>query len=285
MEVEEIRVQRILTRSSGYLLNVSSHSLNPYRGCSLGQSLCGVACYVQHNPFVTRGRPWGSFLEAKVNAAERYGLEAEGERRWARRKGLPFSLFLASSTDPFLPQEARLGITASLLQAFLQSPPDVLIVQTHSALVVNAQQALVQLSRRCQLRVHITVEGDRERLTGLPPPGFSLERRLQAAQQLHQAGLRVVATLAPLFPLENPQTFFRRLGECVSAVVIDHFIGGDGSPGGHRTRRTRLPAAMESVHPGSTRLDYQDAVVQWARQYFPGQVGVGSAGFAGQYLP
>ena len=72
MELRETKVKRILTRSSGFLKTVCSHSLQPYRGCAFGNALCGVACYVQHNRWLTRGEPWGSFLEARVNAAECY---------------------------------------------------------------------------------------------------------------------------------------------------------------------------------------------------------------------
>mgnify|MGYP006147248219 CR=1 FL=1 len=47
---------------------VASHSLQPYRGCALGNSLCGVGCYVRHSWYTTRGRKWGSFVEARTNA-------------------------------------------------------------------------------------------------------------------------------------------------------------------------------------------------------------------------
>jgi len=63
-------IRQILTRTSGFLKTVSSHSLQPYRGCALGNSLCGVGCYVQHNAYLTLGQPWGSFVEARTNAAD-----------------------------------------------------------------------------------------------------------------------------------------------------------------------------------------------------------------------
>jgi len=269
----------VLTRSSGYLRSVCSHSLNPYVGCSLGKSLCGVACYVQHNVFVTRGRPWGSFLEARVNAAEAYRRDFARERRWAGQ----MSIFMASATDPFPPQEASAGISRAVLESMLELPPHRLILQTHSALVARYADLLVALNRVCDLRIHLSVESDRERLPGLPPPAYSVERRLQAAQSLRQHGLSLTATLSPLLPLQDPANFFRRLQDCVDSVVVDHFIGGDGSPQGSRTWRTPLPAIMEQILPGSTSLAYRDQVVEWAREYFPGRVGVGQAGFAGCY--
>jgi DNA repair photolyase len=277
-------VKRILTRAGGYLRDVCSHSLQPYRGCSFGRSLCGVGCYVQHNAWLTRGAPWGSFLEARVNAPEAYAAEHAGERRWARRARGAFGVFLSSSTDPFLPQERVWGVTARLLAAMTEAPPDALIVQTHSPDVARAAPRLRALAARCELRVHLSIESDRDRLPGLPPPSAPVARRLAAAAALRAAGLRTVVTVAPLLPLRDPTGFFRRVADAADAVVIDHFVGGDGSPDGRRTARTPLPAAMERVLPGSSELAYRDRVVAIARELMPGRVGVGRDGFAGRYL-
>ena len=72
--------------------------------------------------------------------------------------------------------------------------------------------------------------------------------------------------------------------EYADAVVIDHYVGGDGSPDGSRTARTPLPAAMERALPGSSELAYRDRIVAIAREVLPGRVGVGRDGFAGRYL-
>ena len=70
LELRRVSIGKVLTRTGGYLRGVTSHSLQPYRGCTLGGSLCGVACYVRANPWVTGGREWGRFLEVRV--ANRY---------------------------------------------------------------------------------------------------------------------------------------------------------------------------------------------------------------------
>jgi DNA repair photolyase len=281
--VRTVRVGKILTRSSGYLTGVTSHSLQPYRGCTYGRSLCGVACYVQHHVWVTRGRPWGSFLEARENAAESYRESAAAERRWARRARGGFSIFLSSATDPFVPQERKLGITRALLDAMADDPPDALVVQTHVAEVARECIRLRALASRCALRVHVSIESDRDRLPGLPPPAATVARRLDALRTLREAGVFAVATVAPLLPIADPPGFFRRVGACADAVVIDHFVGGDGTPDGGRTLRTALPGVMETVSPGSTRLAYRDEIAAAARAEMPGRVGVGHDGFAGHY--
>ena len=93
MRIRRVRVKSILTRTGGYLRGVASHSLQPYRGCTYGNSLCGVGCYVQHNGFVTRGQAWGAFLDVRDNAAEAYARQAKTERAWAHRRGDRFARF------------------------------------------------------------------------------------------------------------------------------------------------------------------------------------------------
>lgn len=283
LAITEVTVENVLTRTTGFLRSVSSHSLQPYRGCTFGRSLCGVGCYVQHSPWVTKGRAWGSFLEVRTNAADAYRASAARERAWAHRDGGRFAIFLSSATDPFVPQEARYGVTRGVLEAMLDDPPDELILQTHGDRVARAADLCSALARRCDLRVHISVESDLDRLPGLPRPAASVEARLTAAAQLRARGIRVVVTVSPLFPIAEPERFFMRIAEVADAVVIDHFIEGDGSREGARTLRTRLPDAMAAVDPASTSLSYRDGIVAAAREVMPGRVGVSAHGFAGIY--
>ena len=277
-------VRSILTRSSGYLKTVCSHSLQPYRGCSFGRSLCGVGCYVRHNPFVTRGDEWGSFLEVRENAAAAYLSLCDRERRWARASRGRFGVFMSSATDPFVPHERRFGITRSVLHAMIEKPPDELIIQTHSHLAARYLDIFSELSRCCSLRIHISIESDRDRLPGLPPPASSVARRFEAAACLRESGIHVVITVAPLLPIADPDAFFQRVSDCADAGVIDHFIGGDGTADGARTLRTSLPEAIAAVDPACLTIAYRDAIVLKALERMPGRVGVGIDGFAGRLL-
>lgn len=283
VDVTQVEVRNILTRTGGYLRTVASHSLQPYRGCTFGNSLCGVGCYVQHNAWVTRGRPWGGFLEVRTNAAEVYRATFERESRWARRTHDAFSIFCSSATDPFVPQERQFGITAALLQAMLAEPPDTLILQTHTHRILDQLAAITALSAHCRLRVHVSIESDRDRLPGLPPSASSVERRLAACAELRRAGVFTVVTVAPLLPIIAPQRFFERIADVADAVVIDHYIGGDGSPNGARTLRTRLPDAIAAIDPEAVTLEYRERMIEIARRAMPGRVGVSESGFAGLY--
>ena len=283
LEIVETTVKNVLTRTTGFLRTVTSHSLQPYRGCTFGNSLCGAGCYVRHNGHVTRGRAWGGFLDVRTNAAESYRLNRDREARWARKGGGRFSIFCSSSTDPFLPQERKYGVTESLLEAMIDAPPDLLVLQTHTHRVADYLPLLLRLGERCELRVHVSIETDRDAIPGLPPHASPVERRFEACGRLKSAGLRTVVTVAPLLPIEDPRCFFRRIADVADAVVIDHFIEGDGSPEGQRTQRTALPAAMKEIDPASVTLEYRDRMAAVAREFLPGCVGVNIDGFAGRY--
>src|SRR5512145_3016343 len=106
MGMELVQIGRILTRTCGFLGSVVSHTLQPYRGCAFGRSLCGVGCYARHNWWLTRGRPWGEFVEVRVNAPQAYRKEYQTERSFAHKRG-KFGIFLSSSTEPFQPAEQK----------------------------------------------------------------------------------------------------------------------------------------------------------------------------------
>ena len=282
MQINLIQSKAILTRSSGYLQGVCSHSLNPYSGCGYGLSSCGEGCYVRFNQWLTKGRKWGTFVDVKTNAGELYIQTAEKEKNWAHKRSTPFTIFMSSSTDPWQPVEKKYRVTRTVLQSMLTLPPDALILQTHSSNILDDQDILLELSQLCTLRIHLSIEGDIDHLPGLPPPPCNIEQRIAALEILSSLGLKTVACLSPLYPLKDPNLFFDRLKSAgASAVIIDHFIEGDGSVKGSRTLQTRLPDAMRNIREDSINLSYRDTIVTIARDYLP--VGVSARGFAGHY--
>src|SRR4029078_1184193 len=73
-QYEERLAKSILTPTGGFL-NSYTHSLNPYEGCAFGgETARGPGCpycYVRELPVAKfAGRPWGSWVRAKTNAAE-----------------------------------------------------------------------------------------------------------------------------------------------------------------------------------------------------------------------
>jgi DNA repair photolyase len=243
----------ILTATGGFL-DGFTHTLNPYRGCSYARGLCGVYCYASETRYgKDRAEPWGSYLVAKEGAAALYRDEA----RRLRERGKPPRIFCSSVTDPYVPQERSLLITRSILEAMLETPPELLVLQTRSPLVVRDLDLLAKLRERARVVVQLTVETDRDRIEGLPPHATPLCGRLGALDELRAAGLPLVAVVSPLLPLEDERAFAATLASKADAVILDHWLLGDVSKAGARTKRRRahapltLPEALERAGFGA----------------------------------
>jgi DNA repair photolyase len=249
----------ILTPTGGFLKAGYTHTLNPYSGCSFANGLCGVFCYAQHNGWVTRGRPWGLY-GAKAEATALYARDHDRLRRPRRGAPRPLRIYMASSTDPYLPQEATLGVTRGLLEAMLERAPDVLVVQTRSPLVARDLDLLVALSARCAVWLSMTVETDQDPVPGLPRHATPIARRLEALEAFRAAGVPTQAAVSPVLPIGDLPGFAARLDAACDRVIVDHYLLGDGSHG-LRTRRTPfVDLLVAGGHERWTRLEVLEEV-------------------------
>lgn len=234
----------LLTETSGFLGSGYTHTINLYQGCSFAHSLCGAFCYAQHNIWVTKGRPWG-FYGVKRDVCEAYCREYDFMKRPHRGQLKPLRIYMSSSTDPYPPQEHRLRLAQSLLRVMLNRPPDLLVIQSHNTLVARDLDLVQELSRRCELWVSLTVETDRERIPGFPSHASSPHKRIAALRAFRERGVLTQAAVSPLLPLDDPEQFARDLNEACDRVIIDHYLIGDGSSNGLRTKRTIFPQLLE----------------------------------------
>ena len=234
----------ILTPTSGFLAAGYTHTINVYQGCAFAGSLCGTYCYAQHNRWITRGRPWGLY-GAKRQVREAYRRDYDRIKRPRRGDPRPLKIYMSSSTDPYLPQEKTLRLTRSLLEAMRDRPPDVLVIQSHHTLVDRDIDLIAELSTRCELWVSLTVETDMDPVPGFPPHASPPARRLSTLATFRARGIPTQAAVSPLLPLADPEAFARQLDAACDRVIVDHYLIGDGSPNGWRTRRTSLADRLE----------------------------------------
>jgi DNA repair photolyase len=230
---------------SGY-----THTINAYQGCSFATALCGTFCYAQHNRWITEGRPWALY-GAKRHVRDAYRREFARIREPRTGAPRPLSIYMSSSTDPYLPQEARLGLTRSLLCEMCERPPDVLVVQTHHTLVARDLEVISELAGKCELWISITVETDMERVPGFPPHASPPSRRIETLNKFRARGVLTQATISPLLPLADPESFARELDAACDRVIVDHYLIGDGSPNGWRTRKTSFCERLEHAGFGA----------------------------------
>lgn len=224
IEIQRKTPKSILTPASGYLTGYT-HTLNPYLGCAFACSYC----YVRRMPVALfRKQEWGTWVDVKEMASELLRKELAK----AKKKG-PVTIFMSSSTDPYQPIEYKERVTRTLLEVMVQEQPDFLFVQTRSPLVTRDIDLFQQLKDR--IRISVTVETDLEEIRkAFTPAAPPISARLQALNQLAEAGLPVQATVSPVLPFSKE--FPGKLASIVNRVCIDDFFMGDGS-GGKRTEQ------------------------------------------------
>lgn len=236
----------LLTQTSGFLKEGFTHTINLHQGCAFAGALCGTFCYAQHNPWITKGRPWALY-GTKRHIRETYRRDYDRQKRPRRGPPRPLKLYMSSSTDPYLPQESSLGLTRALLAEMVQRPPDVLMLQSHSTLISRDKELIRQLSAQCELWVSLTIETDMETVPGFPRHAFSPAARLATLQEFRAAGIRTQATLSPLLPLADPRGFAGQLDAACERIILDHYLLGDGSKNGLRTKRTSFVQRLEQA--------------------------------------
>jgi DNA repair photolyase len=236
----------ILTPTGGFLAAGYTHTINVYQGCAFAGALCGMYCYAQHNRWITRGRAWGLY-GAKRRVREAYRRDHDRIKRSRRGEPGPLKIYMSSSTDPYIPQEKSLRLTRALLEEMVDRPPDVLVIQSHHTMVDRDIDLIADLSTRGEVWVSLTVETDMDRVPGLPPHASPPARRLTVLAAFRARGISTQATISPLLPLADPLGFARRLDAACDRVILDHYLIGDGSPGGWRTRKSGFPERLAAA--------------------------------------
>ena len=171
-------------------------SINPYRGCEHGCIYCYARpthCYLGHSA----GLDFETRLYAKTNAAELL------EKELARPGYVPKTIALGAVTDPYQPIERTLRITRSLLEVLERTGHPVGIV-TKSAGILGDLDILVRMAERRLVKVAISVTTlDRALARSMEPRAATPPRRLEAIEQLAEAGVPVTVMVAPIVPALN----------------------------------------------------------------------------------
>ncbi|KUG15767.1 radical sam domain protein [hydrocarbon metagenome] len=179
--VQEVRAKSILSRSKIY-----PYVVNPYTGCQHGCSYC----YARFMKRVTGHRePWGDFVDVKVNAPELLRNEI---RRKSRGR-----VWISGVCDPYQPLEEKYRLTRQCL-AILVGNNWPVIIQTRSPLVLRDID-IIREAADIEVGLSITTADDDIKKLFEPraPP---IPDRIQALDELHRAGIRTYAMIAPVLP-------------------------------------------------------------------------------------
>jgi DNA repair photolyase len=181
MIVREIYARSILSKSKIY-----DYTINAYTGC---QHACAY-CYARFMKRTTGHiEAWGEFVDVKINASEL--LQKEINKKTQGR------VWISGVCDAYQPLEAKYELTRKCLEILVEHEWPITI-QTKSPLVLRDVDVL---SRASDIEVGFTITTANDNVRRLfesnAPP---IEARIKALDELHKAGIRTFAMIAPMLP-------------------------------------------------------------------------------------
>ncbi len=200
--------RRIISRNDSPDLGFD-RSLNPYQGCEHG---C-VYCYARPS-HAYNGLGAGLDFETRIfskptaPALLRAELSAPGYA--------PETLVIGGNTDPYQPAERLLGITRGVLQVLdAFGHPTGLITKGRG--ILRDLDVLASMASRDLVRVAVSVTTLDPLLSRtLEPRAAPPEARLAVIRRLLEAGVPVIAMVAPVIPAVNDAEI-----ESILAAVVD----------------------------------------------------------------
>jgi DNA repair photolyase len=250
-----------------------THTLSPYTGCGFGNTACGQYCYAQFMPNWTNfneGATWGELVAVKANAPE---ILDETLQKMSPEVRTSLRIFMASTTDPYQPLEAKYEITKQCLDVFKKYPDlELLVIQTRSPLVARDFDQIRQLPYAW---LSMSLETDDPQIIQKLGGGPLLEKRYEVVCGAVDAGIPTQIVVSPCLPY-TPHFAERLANSGATRIVVDDFIAGDGS-GGKRTGQSPFATSAgydwrdsQPAHRLHDALQAQGVNVAWSAAGFCG---------------
>jgi DNA repair photolyase len=139
--------------------------------------------------FTGHKEPWGEFVDVKINAL------ALLKHQIAKRP--PGRVWVSGVCDPYQPLESKYELTRKCLEILVEYGWPI-TVQTKSPLVLRDID-LLRRSDKIEVGLSVTSADDEIR-TLFEPGAPSIRERIAALEELHLAGVRTYAMIAPMLP-------------------------------------------------------------------------------------
>lgn len=181
MIVKEVQAKSILSTSKVY-----DYVVNPYIGC---QHACSY-CYARFmKRFTGHREPWGDFVDVKSNAADLLRVEINKKKQGR--------VWVSGVCDPYQPLEAKYKLSRQCLEILARNNWPA-IIQTRSPLVLRDMD-IIRQGKGFEVGVSVTTadDGIRKLFEPKAPP---VNERIRALDELHKAGIRTYAMIAPMLP-------------------------------------------------------------------------------------
>ncbi len=181
MIIKEIHSKTILSPSKIY-----PYVINPYTGC---QHNC-LYCYARFmKKYTGHEEPWGQFVDVKINAPDLLMREVVKKKIG--------TIWISGVCDPYQPLEEKYRLTRKCLEILVEHNWPV-VIQTRSSLVLKDMDILMK-GKNLEAGLSITTADDNIRKL-FEPNAPSIEERINTLGELHKAGIRTYAMIAPMLP-------------------------------------------------------------------------------------
>jgi DNA repair photolyase len=238
MILREVTAKTVLSASKIY-----PYVLNPYTGCQFGCSYC-YASYMKR--FTGHTEPWGTFADVKINAADL--LEKE-----IRRKKKD-TVWISGVCDPYQPLERAYGLTGRCVRLLVENGWPVRI-QTKSDLVLRDID-IFRTGTDCHVGMSVTTADDSVRAL-FEPHVPAITDRICALRELHAAGIRTYAMIAPVLP--GVECLVPQLRGAVDYLYVDRMNYGHAAA---VYRANGLERFKTDAYFGSMKILIQDQARQ-----------------------
>jgi len=152
--------------------------------------------------------PWGEFVDVKINAPELLQKEINKKPRGR--------VWISGVCDAYQPLERKYELTRKCLK-ILAAHDWPVTIQTKSPLVLRDIDVLKEAS---EIEVGLTITTADDNIRRLFEPNAPpIRERIRALDELHQAGLRTFAMIAPMLP--HAEDLSVLLSGKVDYVLID----------------------------------------------------------------
>jgi DNA repair photolyase len=158
--------------------------------------------------FTGHKEPWGEFVDVKINAPALLKHEID--------KMPPGRVWVSGVCDPYQPLETAYELTRKCLEILVQYGWPI-TVQTKSPLVLRDID-LFKKSDNIEVGLSVTSADDEIRKL-FEPSAPSIKERIKALEELHLAGLRTYAMIAPMLP--GAEELPAQLSRKVAYVLVD----------------------------------------------------------------
>ena len=181
MIVKEVQAKSILSTSKVY-----DYVVNPYIGC---QHACSY-CYARFmKRFTGHREPWGDFVDVKSNAANLLRVEINKKKQGR--------VWVSGVCDPYQPLEAKYKLSRQCLEILARNNWPA-IIQTRSPLVLRDMD-IIRQGKGFEVGFSVTTADDAIRKL-FEPKAPPVNERIRALDELHKAGIRTYAMIAPMLP-------------------------------------------------------------------------------------